>query len=360
MKILLNGLQLSNFNSGVQYYCKHLYEGLKENPKAEGKIHLIKKSTGVVKFSFTDKLIRIILENVAIPFILKKQSIDIFHSPNYVLPFRIKSKTVLTVHDLITFDFPKLCQLKSVVYFRLCLVSSVKRAKKIIVVSEKVKTDLLQHIRVSSEKISVIHLGISSIFKKTINGKIPKRYDIDGSYILFVGNLEPKKNLIRLIHAYNMFIKAEITSCKLVIAGKNGWKYKSIFQTVKDLDLEKRIIFTGYIPEQDLPVLYSMAELFVFPSIYEGFGIPPLEAMACETPVIASNTGALPETTGGNCILVNPYSIDEIAQAMLRLIMDNELRNTLIKKGKKWAEYFTWQKTAQKTLEVYNQLASEF
>jgi len=241
-------------------------------------------------------------------------------------------------------------------YFKLLLRRSIKKSEKLISVSETVKKDILFRFNIPDDKIVVIPLGVSDIFSKTINSKVTFKYSISNKYILFVGNIEPKKNLIRLLKAYHKLINEGKISHQLVIAGQKGWKYKEIFKTVQSLNLQDKVVFTGYIPENNLPALYSMAELFVFPSIYEGFGIPPLEAMVCETPVLASNTGALPETSGGSCLMVNPYNTDEIANGIHKLLTDVTLRSYYIKKGKKWAEQFTWERTAKDTLDVYKSI----
>ena len=178
-------------------------------------------------------------------------------------------------------------------------------------------------------------------------------------FFFFVGNIKQKKNLERLAQAYNLFKKNSHLQHKLVIVGKKAWKYKSFFNTILKLKLENDIIFTNYVPINDLPALFSMADLFVFPSLYEGFGIPPLEAMACEVPVLVSNKGALPEITGDNCLQVDPYNIQEIALGMQNLLTNHELRENSIQKGKKWTEKFSWEKTAKETLNIYNQVLNE-
>ncbi len=370
MKILINGLQIGKNNTGVQYYTKHLYNAIKKINPVSLKVILYKQNTNPrspfffnLFLSFLspskNRLFRILNENYCLPRYLRKHNFYLFHSPNYVLPFFFKTPSIVTVHDLFTFDFPKLCRWKSVMYFKLFLPRSIQKTDKIISVSETVKNDILSRFNIPHDKVVVIPLGVPAFFRKTINPFFLSKYAITNSYILFVGNIEPKKNLVRLIEAYHKLICEEKISHQLIIAGKKGWKYKEVFSIVQSLNLQDKVVFTGYVPEHDLPALYSMAELFVFPSVYEGFGIPPLEAMACEIPVLASNTGALPETTGGNCLLVNPYNIDEIAEGIYKLLTDKNLRKSYIEKGKKWVESFTWERTARKTLEVYKQVEAE-
>lgn len=361
MRVLINGLQLGENNSGVQFYTKHLYIAIKELRHTNIVTQLYQSNSCPSLFplflsSKKSRLVRIFNENFCLPRYFYKNGFDLFHSPNYVLPLFIKSQSIVVVHDLITFDFPSLCQRESVLYFRLFLPYSIWKADKIITVSKTVKKDILSRFKMSENKVVVIPLGVSNIFKRTVNKEVLLKYSINKKYILFVGNIEPKKNLVRLIKAYYNLICTKNISHKLVIAGKKGWKFEEVFKIVQLLKLQESVIFTGYVPDHDLPVLYSMADLFVFPSIYEGFGIPPLEAMACETPVLASNAGALPETTGGNCLLVDPFSVDEIADGIYQMLTNAGLSDEFVTKGKKWVQQFCWEKVARKTLKIYEEM----
>ena len=174
-------------------------------------------------------------------------------------------------------------------------------------------------------------------------------------YILFVGNIEGKKNLTRLLLAFNELINQNKIEHKLVLVGKKGWKNKSVYKTISKYNLKPYILFTGYVPKKDLPAIYSMSDLFVFPSIYEGFGIPPLEAMACGIPVIVSNQGASPEICGDACLLVNPYDIHEMAKSIEILLNNKELRQNKINLGLERVKQFNWEKTAKETLKIYEE-----
>jgi len=356
MKILINGLQLGKTNSGVQYYTQHLFENLNRLKIKNYDFQLL-QDTNIKSFNINgNRIKRILAENLALEKFLRKNQQTLYHSPNYVLPFFFTSPSVLTIHDLITLDYPQLCQTETVIYFRFLIKHSIKKAQKIIAVSNTVKKDIINHFNIPENKIEVVYHGVSPLFRKSTYKNVLEKYNLPEKYILFVGNIEPKKNLERLIKAFSLLRESTKLKHKLVITGKKGWKSDSVFKTVEDLGLREEIIFTGYFPEQDLPKLYSMSDLFVFPSIYEGFGIPPLEAMACETPVLASNRGALPETTGGNCLMVDPFDIESIVNGMYRLITDQKLRKESIKKGKEWVKQFTWDKTARRTIEVYKQV----
>ncbi|WP_025742485.1 glycosyltransferase family 4 protein [Aquimarina pacifica] len=348
-KVFLNGLQIGRENTGVQYYAEYLYAELKK----------LKSNTIHIEISSSNNrnsLKRILYENFCLESYLKRKECDLYHTPNYVLPRFWKLPSIVTIHDLITLDYPDLCKNQSVVYFNLLMRSTLKKAKKIITVSNTVKLDIIRHFGVNEEKIKVIHLGIDPIFKKTENSDIASKYKLPEKYILFVGTIEGKKNLTRLLQAYKKLLQQDKITHKLVIVGKLGWKYKSMYQVIKEFDLEQQILFTGYVPKEDLPVLYSFADVFVFPSIYEGFGIPPLEAMACEVPVLVSREGASPEICGSACIKVDPYNIDDIANGIEILIHDEELRKKNIALSKEWVKQYSWEKTAKETIKVYEEV----
>jgi len=222
------------------------------------------------------------------------------------------------------------------------------------------KKEIINFYKVKSEKIVVIHYGVSENFKPVEvkeKEKILKKYGIKNSFILAVSNLQPRKNLKRLIKAYLHLLKNKDNfQFSLVIVGRKLWLYKEIFKEVRGLDLNDKIIFTDYIPEKDLIYLYNLAEVFVYPSLYEGFGFPVLEAMACGCLVITSNLSSLPEICEKAAILVNPYDIKAIANAINEVISNNNLRKFLKNEGLKQSQKFSWEKTAKKTLKVYEEV----
>ena len=248
-----------------------------------------------------------------------------------VLPYSMPTPSVLTCHDLIALENASYCMFRTSLYYKIFIPRSVLQAKVIIAVSKKVKQDIIKKFGVDERKIKVIYHGIDDCFCKVKNPdrlqEVRQKYRLLRPFILFVGNLEPKKNIPGLIQAYARLIKNSTLPHQLVIVGKKAWKYKKIFSLVRILKLEKQIVFTGYVPKDDLIAIYSLADQFVFPSFYEGFGLPPLEAMACGTPVITSNRGALPEVTGGHCQMVAPHDIDGLAKAMYELITNLDMRN---------------------------------
>jgi glycosyltransferase involved in cell wall biosynthesis len=290
-----------------------------------------------------------------------KQKIDLLHCPAYTLPWNWKGKCVVTVHDIIALDFPEYCSCANRTYFRLALPHSINKADRIIAVSHTVKNDILRKFPACASKIEVIYHGIDDIFRETPSveklTEVRKKYELPEKYILFVGNIEPKKNIARLIEAFRNLVQQSSIPHSLVIAGQFAWKYGDIMQVKKQND--KRIIFPGYIQQSDLAAVYTLADLFVFPSLYEGFGLPPLEAMACGLPVIASNVGALPETTGGNAFTVNPLSVAAIETAMYKLLHDNNLRTHLVERGRIHVQKFKWKTSWEKTVKLYHSLIYE-
>ncbi len=355
-KIILNGLQLEKQNSGVQYYTEYLFKALSQIKSSDFEIDILDSNT--VKIKGESSLKRVMYEVFLLKSYVKKKHIDLYHSPHYIVPNIFKIPTVVTIHDLITLDFPELCKNQSVFYFRLFFKRTIHNSRAIITVSNTVKKDILRHFDVDEHKIKVIYPGIDSIFKKTIDFDVTKKYSLPEKYILFVGNIEGKKNLTRLLLAYKELINQKKIDHKLVLVGKDGWKNKSVYKTITKQNLKEHILFTGYVPKKDLPAIYSMADLFVFPSIYEGFGIPPLEAMACGTPVIVSNQGASPEVCRDACLQVNPYDIHGMAKGIEILLNNKELRKNKINLGLERVKQFNWQTTAKETLKVYEEAIS--
>lgn len=371
-KVLINGLLLNKELSGVQYYIKNLLDEYGRMSSSELEFSALltshyqkniinNKNLRVETLNLENKnrIKRILFEHFRLSKLFIKKY-DLLHAPGYILPYNWKKASVLTVHDLIALDYPQYCQNETVTYFKILLADSIKKATKIIAVSNKVKADILHRFDIKEEKIHVIYHGISERFKRLsannkITDSIREKYNLPKKYILFVGNIEPKKNLVNLINAfYKLKNKNEIEH-KLVIVGKKGWKDKFVYKSVSKLKIDRELKFIGYIPEEDLPAIYSMADLFVFPSLYEGFGIPPLEAMSCEVPVLISNRGALPEITGGSCMQVDPYNIEEIANQIYKLLTDKKMSERLVEEGKEWVKRFSWKTTALETLKVYKE-----
>jgi glycosyltransferase involved in cell wall biosynthesis len=291
-----------------------------------------------------------------------RQKAELLHCPAYILPRNWQGKSVVTIHDIIALDFPAYCSFANRTYFRIVLPYSIHKADRIIAVSHTVKNDILRRFpKCSPHKIEVIKHGIDDAFNITPSveklTEVWKKYNLPAKYILFVGNIEPKKNVARLIEAFRNLIRHSEIPHSLVIAGQFAWEYDDVMKIKKQND--ERIIFLGYIHPSDLPAVYTLADLFVFPSLYEGLGIPPLEAMACGTPVIVSNSGALPETTNGNAYMIDPLSVISIEVAMYKLLNENDLRVKLVEKGRIHVEKFKWRTAWEKTVRLYQSVIYE-
>jgi glycosyltransferase involved in cell wall biosynthesis len=263
---------------------------------------------------------------------------------------------VVTVHDLGYLHYPEAHRLLDRFYLDLSTRYNARAATHLIADSAATKRDLIERYGIGPSKITVVYPGYDvAIFQPVkdegIIEAVKARYDIIGDYILFVGTLQPRKNLTRLIEAFSN-IRYPISNIQLVIAGKKGWLYEQIFRQVKELGLEGEVVFTGYVPAGDLPALLSGARLFVFPSLYEGFGLPVLEAMSCGTPVVCSNASSLPEVAGDAAVLVDPLDVEDLAMAMERVLSDEELRAELIERGFEQARKFSWERCARETLDV--------
>ncbi|AXI24803.1 glycosyl transferase family 1 [Methanofervidicoccus sp. A16] len=291
----------------------------------------------------------------------KKLDLDIIHSPENITLFiklRENQKKVITVHDIMPYIFNQYHHLLLRCSYKFFLLKTLRTADKIISVSYNTKKDIIKYFKIPEDKIKVIYHGIDRNYKPLPEEEIEsikKKYNINYPFILYTGGLAPNKNVERLIYAFYK-LKKKLPEYKLIITGIKRYKYKSIFETIDKLNLQKDIIFTGYVPEEDLPALYNAADLFVYPSIYEGFGLPPLEAMACGTPVITSNTSSLPEVVGDAGIMVDPYDVDGLSKAMYEVLTNDGLREELRKKGLERAKLFSWKECAEEHLKVYEEV----
>lgn len=300
----------------------------------------------------------IIRKNCILPSILAKNKIDVIHDPTNAGPFffSFPTKRILTIHDLAPLIIPNAYNKRLALYYRYVLPFMIKTADRVIAVSKNTKNDLVNRLHVNENKIKVIYLGVNQEYKPLQKTEeITKKYGLTESFILFVGNIAPRKNLLVLLQAFNKLKKRKIKH-KLVIAGKKDQKHKQVLKMVNDLNLGGEVIFTGYIPEEDLPSLYNAADLFVYPSLYEGFGLPVLESMACGTPVVASNTSSLPEVVGDAGLLINPRDVDALTDAIYKVLTDDELKESLVEKGLRRVKLFAWEKTARETLRVYKEV----
>jgi len=297
------------------------------------------------------------------PLCVIRDKLSLFHS-QYVLPPFIPCKSVLTIHDILFESHPEFFPEFHRRLLKFFIPFSAKRADRIISVSEFTKKQIMKYYRVPEEKITVIYEGASDKFlpirDKELIKPVLEKYGIKKRYILFVGRVEPRKNIVGLLNAFVYIKNKGMKDFCLVIVGNQDkiFQEKELFDQIKELQLDSDVIFTGGVSDEDLPVLYNEAEVLVYPAFAEGFGLPVLEAMACGTPVVTSNTTSLPEVTGDAAILVNPYSSEEIGQALEKILNDDSLRRELALRGLQRAKKFSWQDAAKKTIEVYKEVLS--
>jgi len=304
-------------------------------------------------------------EQILYPFKIKKT--DIFWSPHYnvpVVPVRAHRR-VVTIHDLNHLVFAKNLSMKQKVYARVMLRRAVHISDSIITDSQFTSSELIKYTRVQSNKLNMISLGVDTVLFRRIENKemilnVQKRYAIPERYILYVGNVKPHKNLVRLVEALKKLLANGTNNVYLVIIGrKEGFISRDtmLFSLLEsDKMLKERVFFTGFVQQEDLPVLYSLARVFVFPSLYEGFGLPPLEAMACGCPCIVSNSSSIPEVCGDAVLYFDPHDTDDLAVKISKVMTDESLSLELVKKGYRRIKHFTWEKTAEKHIKLFNEV----
>jgi glycosyltransferase involved in cell wall biosynthesis len=301
-------------------------------------------------------------EQPALSFEISRLGLDLLHSPDFIPPFRRNCKSVITIHDLAFLLYPHFLTRESARYYGQ-IDQAWRKTDHIIAVSEATKQDSIKMLGVPEKKISVIHEAANPIYRQVPKDEARKvakeKYKLDKNFILFVSTIEPRKNLPGLLQAYRRLRDEYKRDEILVLAGSKGWLWEEVYETVDKLNLNKSVAFLGRVPSEDLVYLYNAANLFVHPSFYEGFGLPPLEAMTCGTPVIVSNTSSLPEVVGDAALMIDPHDIDGLTVAMWRVLTEEELRQDLVQKGLKRAQIFSWQEAAKKTLEVYHKVGRE-
>lgn len=308
--------------------------------------------------------LRIIWELTILPFRLRQFKIDIFHAPHYFLPLlRGKWHSVVTIHDMSVFILPDVYNLIRRWFLQKAILLSLRKADKIIAVSESTKKDIVNIFNIPADTIKVTHEARSEHFKPIkdtrLLNEIKCRYNTSNDFILFVGEIQPRKNFVNLIRAYFLFSQKSTLEYKLIIVGQKVWRFKDVFSVVRDLGLEKKVIFTGYVPQEDIVLLYNAASLFIYPSLCEGFGLTILEAMACGVPVVTSNIFSMPEIAGNAAKLVDPYNVEEIASGIYEVLNDKEIKNNMIQKGFERVKEFSWEKTARETMAIYEEVSKK-
>lgn len=297
--------------------------------------------------------VRIFWEQAIQPWALRRDGVDLLHGLALVGPVASSCPFVVTVHDLSFLHYPENFQTFKRLYLQRFTKMSVQRARRVIAISESTKRDLVHHYGISPARVDMIHYGLDPRFRPLPSAQVADfrvKKGLPEHYILFVGTLEPRKNVVRLIDAY-----AGLPHDRppLMLIGGKGWLYEEIFARVEALGLGDSVYFVGYVPAKELPLWYNAADLFVYPSLYEGFGLPPLEAMACGTPVVTSKVSSLPEVVGQAGLLVDPTDVEALTTAMAQALSHAGTQEKMRAAGPKQARTFSWEKAARHTVDTY-------
>ncbi len=296
---------------------------------------------------------------LGLPALLRIYHTDIFHGTNYCIPVLAPCPTVVTIHDLSLYTQSHTHEEMNVKRGKRRIPIMARRASRIIAPSEWTKQEIVEQLGVNPEKIRVIYEAAREGMKPLepqLYQSVLDKHQIRRPYLLYVGTIEPRKNLLTLIRAYDELLKTTPHRPRLVLCGGRGWLYDEVFKLVEDLKLQDSVHFTGYVDDADLPALYSAAEAFIYPSFYEGFGLPPLEAMACGTPVITSDVSSLPEVVGKAGLTHAPNDARALTEAMAKLLGDETTREHFKRAGLKQSSNFSWERAARETQSVYNEL----
>lgn len=283
--------------------------------------------------------------------------VKLYHATEHLLPVISHARNVFTLHDTAYLHFPQYHLLQNRLYLTLMMPRFIQRADAVICVSEATRRDAVKYYNVPAAKLHVIYEGVEPRFAPITDSSMREalrtKYNLPARFILYVSTIEPRKNLTTLLKAYAVLHQSQ-PEIGLVIAGGKGWLYESFFAELRALDLERQVQLLGYVPDEDLPALLNCADVFAYPSVFEGFGLPPLEAMACGTPVIVSNASSLPEVVGDAGLLLPPANVQAWVEALRRILNDSALCAELRARGQHRAKQFTWEKAARETLKVYD------
>lgn len=302
---------------------------------------------------------------IPVPYhMLFKTKNDINHFFNFIIPPGVKGKTIVTIHDMVHKRFPQTMTKANLKRLNKDLERSANNADMIITVSQNSKKEIMEYLNIEDSKVKMVPPGIDeSLYGMKLElesaNRVKEKYKLPENYFLYLGTLEPRKNVESIIDAFVLYKKSNKDNMKLVVAGGKGWMYESIFNRVEKHGIAGDVIFTGYVDENHKAIVYKMAKAFIFPSLYEGFGMPVLEAMALGVPVITSNTSSLPEVCGEAAILIEPRNIDAIVKGMELLSYNNDFREKLIVKGLEQSKKFTWKKSVESLVEIYKELGGK-
>ncbi len=303
---------------------------------------------------------KLVWDYFSLPRAVVQQHIDVFWTPSYIVPFPIRCKSVATVHDLAYLTMPRSYEPLDVLYMRLAMPGSFRRANSLICVSEHTRRELMRLFPFVQEKATVIYHGISPRYRERPSaetmGQVLAKYSLTRPYIFYAGSISPRKGLGFLLQAFAVLKRHRGIPQRLVLTGGWTWGQGNLRHLIESLELKDQVSILGHVQAEDMPALYRMADLFVYPSLYEGFGLPVLEAMACECPVVSTCLTSLPEVCGEAALMVDPRAVKEFADAIEYALADPQTRTRLKQKGTERAAQFTWEATADKTLQVFEKV----
>ncbi len=351
--------------AGTGVFVRNIIETWKETLEDENSLFLFfsqrpsvldlhKKRNFAIRF--LNGLKDIFWMQIILPIHLRRNGIDILFSPSFLTPILSHCPNVVTFLDMSFIRYPENVDKLFLLYLKTLLPLVKKKAKAFLTISEFSKKEIIELLKIPEEKIHVVRLAAADRYQvmhdeHRIN-RIRKRYGLSGPFILNVGTLEPRKNITMLISVFGALKKKGLFEGKLVLCGPRGWYYQSIFEKIEELKLKEDVMVLGYIPDEDLPCIYNAAEIFVYPSFYEGFGLPVLEAMSCGCPVVVSNRSALSELVGDAGVLFDPTREEDLEQAILRVLEEDDLREDLVRRGSERAKIFSGEKTAKETFAI--------
>jgi glycosyltransferase involved in cell wall biosynthesis len=343
----------------LQYFAKG--DGATQQKRLQS--YLQQRNVTVRQGKFSGYLYRMLSTVLPIPYhTFFGKDAEVTHFFNYIVPPGVSGKRIVTVHDMVYKTFPETTRGRTRRMLEMGLQSSMRRADLIVTDSTFSRSEIVRYFPTMEEKIRVVPCGVDRLrfspmpaAAAPVIEKLKKRMGLQANYFLYLGTLEPRKNLDQLIRAYALLKQEHPDAPQLVLAGGYGWRNDRIYQLTEELHLQDDVLFTEYVPEEDVQPLICGAMAFVFPSLYEGFGMPPLEAMACGTPVLTTRAAALPEVVGDSAVIVDPHHTEDIAQGMERLFLDAALRDRLRKDGLRRAAMFSWENAAALLYNVYQE-----
>ena len=366
MRIAFDGTTLTPGRTGVGYYTEHLLQHLAREAERTGDELVVISNQGIDTafplpkhvrvYSARQLPVRIGWMQLLAARVLTDLQPDVAHFTNGMIPPGSPVPTVVTVHDMSLRLHPRCHPFRRLLINRPLVTVAIRNATAMVTVSNSARRDLLRLYGIPPDRVAVVHEAAAPIFQAIRDiehlERVRRRYSLPERFVLYVGAIEPRKNLRRLVQAFAR-ARARGVPHHLVCVGPYGWSSRNLVRVIERLDLNEVVQFAGYVPLHDLPAIYNLGELFVFPSVYEGFGLPVVEAMACGTPVITSNTSSLDEIASGAAETIDPYDVDAMAEALVRLLTTADRRRELALRGLERAKRFSWTHTAREMLAIY-------